>query len=134
MTTKTVEAITALLNVYADSPDCAMSDELDALSNCAIKEGIVNWYIAGGYTVPNAEAPPVPAISPVTVNAIAESINVNAAYVLGKACGALSVVRDCMVRDGLIARVDGDGCMSLVGKVSEAPAVPIDWLGDDFDF
>lgn len=137
MQTKTVETIAALLNAWADEPDTKEFDDgLYNLSECAIEEGVVNWYVAGGYTVPDAEAPeapPMPVISPATVGRIVEALNVNASFLLSKDCGALANVRNSMIKEGLIACVDGDECKSLVGKVSEAPVAPIEWLGDDFD-
>ena len=63
MQSKTVEAITALLNAWADKPDTKeLYDELYDLADCAIEEDVINWYINGGYTVPNAEAPEAPVV------------------------------------------------------------------------
>jgi hypothetical protein len=120
MKTKTVEALVKVLNAHAGNPRCAISDELDAFTTYAIGEGIVNWYINGGYTVPDAEAPVVPVMSAQTVELIVAALNTNRDFSLGRNCEVLRGVRDGMGHDGFIAMVNDYACESLV-KEPEAP-------------
>jgi hypothetical protein len=121
MQTKTVEAIVDLLNSYMDGSNQAMHDDCDALSEAAVEEGIVNLYLASGYTVPGVGVPESPVISPATIKLIETTLAINAVFPLEEGCMALNIVRNGLIRDG------------LVDKQPEAPAAPVEWLGDDFD-
>lgn len=134
MQTKTVEAIVALLNAHADNPDHALFTEACDLSEYAIKEGVVDWYVGGGYTVPDAEVPVVPeapVVIPEMVEAITRVLNY---YVKGKHIQALNDSIAClgiyMERAGLLVNPGGRGYHV---PLPEAQFVPVEWLGDDFD-
>ena len=57
MLIKTKRAVAVLLNAWSEYSGNVLFAELHALANCAVNEGFVNWYINGGYIVPNEEAP-----------------------------------------------------------------------------
>ena len=60
MTSKTIEALVDLLNACERGLNQAQFNEFAALSNVAVKEGVVSWTTEHGYAVPNTKAPDAP--------------------------------------------------------------------------
>jgi hypothetical protein len=122
MTPQMIERVAQVLNDFLDGGEPTLSDSIDELGDCMTLAGLLDSSGGRRYYV-RPQAPEAPAISPATINLIVAAINCNARTSLYKDCVALANVRNAMDKEGLIERVNGVKCRSLVDEPVEAPVV-----------